>query len=220
MATGTLFEMESQQNLNYGRSLTEEYKPTRIADFVGLTKEKKILSAFVKNPKPCAILLQGASGTGKSTMAEAVARELDATVWRIPSQECRVDKIAEVSSHCHYVPRAGLAGFHVVIVDEADVMTPQAQLALLSKLDGSDPCPSTIWVFTCNATDRLEERFLSRCAIKLDFNSYGASAEIAELLAKIWQAKAGDAPAPNFKKLACGNLRESLQRLETELLAV
>jgi len=43
---------------------------------------------------------------------------------------------------------------------------------------------------------------------------------IAEFLARIFREKAGDATAPNFKKLACGNVRESLQRLETELLAI
>lgn len=90
---------------------------------------------------------------------------------------------------------------------------------LLSKLDSSEACPNTIWIFTCNATDKLEERFLSRC-IKLDFNSYGSGSEIADLLARVWKDKAGDAPCPNFKRLACGNVRESLQRLESELLSV
>lgn len=220
MATNTLFVMESQASLGFPQSLSEEFKPLRIAEFVGLEKQKRVLSNFVKSPRPIALLFKGPAGTGKTTMAESVARELDATVWHIPSQECKVDKIAEIAAHCHYVPKAGLKGFHVVICDEADQMSPAAQLALLSKLDGSDPCPQTIWIFTCNETDRLEERFLSRCTIKLDFNSYGASEEIASLLQKIWEAKAGSASAPNFKKLVCGNLRESIARLETELLAV
>ena len=219
MATGTLFEMNAQQSIGFPQSLSEEYKPQRIVDFVGLEKQKRILSNFVKAPKPCAMLFNGVSGSGKTTMAQAVARELNATIWHIPSQDCKVDKIAEISAHCHYVPRSGLAGFHLVICDEADQMSSAAQLAMLSKLDGSDPCPSTIWIFTCNATDRLEERFLSRCAIKLDFNSYGAGSEIADLLARVWASKT-EAPPPNFKKLACGNVREALSRLETELLSI
>jgi hypothetical protein len=91
----------------------------------------------------------------------------------------------------------------------------------LSKMDGTEACPQTIWIFTCNATDRLEERFVSRCNIKLpDFNSYGAGNEISDLLTRVWEAEANGAPAPNLKKLACGNVREALSRLGTELLAI
>jgi replication-associated recombination protein RarA len=216
----TLFAMDSQTAMDYGRPLTEEFKPTRIADFVGLEKQKRILSNFVKAPKPCAMLFKGASGTGKTALGQALANELDATLWHIGSQECRVDKLAEIVAHCHYIPKAGLKGFHLVLVDEADVMSDAAQKYLLSKLDGTEPCPSTIWVFTANDTERLEERFLSRCTVKLDFNSYGSGDAIADFLARVWNVKAGNAEAPNFKRLACGNVRESLQRLETELLAV
>jgi replication-associated recombination protein RarA len=221
MAPGTLFAMESQQSIAFPQSLCEEFKPQRIVDFVGLDRNKRILSAFVKNPKPCALLFNGPSGCGKTAMAEAVARELDATVWRIPSQECNVAKITEVSAHCSYIPKAGLKGFHLVICDECSEMSNAARLAFLSKLDGSDPVPQTIWIFTANdAYERLPETFLSRCAIKLDFSSYGSSEEIISLMQRIWMAKAGSAPAPNWKKLICGNVRESIARLETEILAV
>jgi hypothetical protein len=85
-------------------------------------------------------------------------------------------------------------------------------------LDSTGTIANTIWIFTCNSTERLEERFISRC-ISVDFNSYGAGSEIAELLARIWSVKAPQAQAPNFKRLACGNVRQSLQNLEVELLS-
>jgi DNA polymerase III delta prime subunit len=166
------------------------------------------------------LLFKGSSGTGKTSLAYAFAAELDADVWHVGSQDCKVDRLKEISARCFYVPKAGLQSFHVVIVDEADVMSDAAQKYLLSKLDGTENCPNTIWIFTCNSTEGLEERFLSRCLVLPDFNSYGAGDEIAGFLARVWKAKAGTAEAPNFKKLACGNVRESLQRLETELLAV
>lgn len=74
-------------------------------------------------------------------------------------------------------------GFHVVLADEADQMTNAAQLALLSKLDSTDPAPNTIWIFTANDTQRLERRFLSRCKL-LEFSSYGLSSDIAST--SIW----------------------------------
>jgi hypothetical protein len=99
-------------------------------------------------------------------------------------------------------------------------MSDAAQKYLLSKMDGTEACPSTIWIFTCNGTDTLEDRFLSRCIQLPDFNGYGASADVCELLARVWRVKAPNAVAPNFKRMASGNVREALQRLESELLAV
>jgi replication factor C small subunit len=219
MATGTLFEMEAQTMMGFPKPLTEEFRPVRISEFVGLEKQKKILANLVKNPRSCALLFKGTSGSGKTSMALAFAAELNATVWHVGSQECKIDRLQEVVTHCHYVPRTGLNGFHVVIVDEADCMSDAAQKYLLSKLDSTGTIANTIWIFTANATDKLEDRFLSRC-IPLDFNSYGSGSEIVELLARVWRVKAGESEAPNFKRLACGNVRQSLQNLEAELLSV
>ena len=208
---------------NAPKPLTEEFRPRVLADFVGLEKPRKVLSNLLKNPRPCAMLFQGAPGTGKTTCAYAFTSELGAEVHHVGSQECKVDTLQSIVSMCHRVAfnfeTGNPATCHVVIVDEADVMSDAAQKYLLSKLDGTEPCPHTIWIFTCNATDRLEERFLSRCDIKLEFNSYGSGNDIADLLARIWSIKAPSAPLPNFKKLACGNVREALSRLEMELLS-
>ena len=99
-------------------------------------------------------------------------------------------------------------------------MSDAAQKYLLSKLDSSEPVPNTIWIFTANNTDGLEERFISRCIQLPDFNSYGAGTEITDLLARIWRDKAGQAEPPNFKRLASGNVRLAIQKLEVELAAL
>jgi DNA polymerase III delta prime subunit len=113
-------------------------------------------------------------------------------------------------------------GFHFVLVDEADQMTPQAQLALLSKLDSTDPPPKTIFVFTCNDTTRLEERFLSRCKV-LEFSTYGMRESVSLFLAKVWELETGkECTLDTFRmaKDATGNVREALQNLEMEILAL
>jgi replication-associated recombination protein RarA len=220
MSTGTLFAVEAQTGLNFPKTLVEEFKPSKLSDFVGLDKNRKILAKFIAKPFPVAMLFNGASGTGKTAMAYAVANELNATVWHVGSQDCKVDRLIEISGHCNYVPKAGLRGFHVVIVDEADAMSDASQKYLLSKLDGTEPCPSTVWIFTCNSPDGLEPRFLSRNSIKLEFTSYGSGEAIADLLARVWSLKAPNAEAPNFKRLASGNVRESLAKLEIELLSI
>ena len=59
-----------------------------------------------------------------------------------PSQKCNAQAIEDTVRHCWYAPLTP-GGFHVVLAHEADQMTNAAQLALLSKLDSTDPAPNT-----------------------------------------------------------------------------
>jgi Holliday junction resolvasome RuvABC ATP-dependent DNA helicase subunit len=74
-----------QSDLAFPQSLVEKYRPLRIADFIGLERPKKVLSAFCKRPASGAWLFIGPSGLGKSTMALALAAELQAELHKIPS---------------------------------------------------------------------------------------------------------------------------------------
>jgi len=72
-------------------------------------------------------------------------------------------------------------------------MTNPAQLALLSKLDATAFPPNTIFVFTCNGTDGLEPRFISRCRT-VEFSSYRMAAEITAFLEYVWHSEGGKNP--------------------------
>lgn len=211
---------EPQATLAYPKPLVEKYRPRAISDFVGLDKPRKVLSAFCQRPTPCAWLFYGPPGVGKSTMALAMIEALGAELHHIPSQKCTVDAIDDAIRQCWYLP-AKAGGFHVVLVDEADRMSNAAQLALLSKLDATDPPPQTIFVFTANSTDGLEKRFLSRCRV-LEFSSYGMRDDLAGLLSKVWETETGTlSNAPDFARIAkdsTNNVRDALNRIEVELL--
>jgi replication-associated recombination protein RarA len=210
----------STPTLAFPQSLTEKYRPHTISEFVGLEKPKRIFAKFAVNPYASAWLFQGPSGVGKTSMALALAAELRAEVHHIGSQQCRLETLEETVRHCHYVPLGG--GFHVVICDEADAMSDAAQKFLLSKLDSSEPVPNTIWIFTANQSDRLEARFLSRCRV-IEFSSYGIASDATRLLESVWEREASGSPSPNFARIvkeSSNNIRDSLTRLETELLAI
>ena len=212
---------EVQPSLGFPQPLAEKYRPRQIADFIGLDKQRKVLSAFAKRPVSCAWLFLGPSGLGKSTMAMALADELRADKHLIPSQKCNAEAVEQTYRMCWNLPLFGPSGWHLVLADEADQMSNAAQLALLSKLDSTDPAPQTIWVFTANDTSRLEKRFLSRCRV-LEFSAYGLRGELAEMLARIWQletGKPGDLDFERISKNSCNNVRDALQTLEVELLA-
>ena len=110
----------------------------------------------------------------------------------------------------------------MIVCDEADRMTPAAQLAWLSYLDETEPIPNTIVIFTMNSEDGLEPRFLSRTR-SVPFSSYGIASEVSELLSRIWDAET-DNPTdrPNFARIVKennNNVRGALMALETEIMS-
>ena len=144
---------------------------------------------------------------------------MGAELHHIPSQSCTVEALKHLRSRLAYCPMLGKRA-RIVLVDEADQMSPQAQLALLSMLDSTNRPEQTVFIFTCNETERFEARFLSRCGV-VDFSSYGIAKGATELLARIWEQEANGAPAPNFQRIvkeANNNIRAALMELQKELM--
>lgn len=217
-----------QAGFVFPAALSEKYRPRLLADFVGLDKPKRILTKFAASPFPnAAFLFVGPSGTGKTSMALALCEAIRGELHHVPSQHCTVSEVEDVIRLCHRVPynfqTGQTAKFHVVLVDEADAMSPAAQLCFLSKLDGTAFPPSTVFIFTANDTERLQDRFLSRC-MTLQFSSHGMAKDIAGLLERVWFAEAGEtAERPNFLRCAQdskNNVRDAINSLQVELLAL
>ena len=210
-----------QAGFAFPASLTEKYRPHSFSDFVGLDKPKRIMAKFAENPKSDAFLFIGPSGVGKTSMALAFCEAIRGELHHVPSQTCNVETLENVIRICHYYPSNGKS-FHVVIVDEADKMSKAAQLHLLSKLDATAFPPNTIFIFTCNATDGLEDRFISRNK-QIVFQSHGLAEQAATLLETIWQREVGEsAEKPNFLRIvrdSQNNVRNAINMLETEILS-
>ena len=220
--TNTLLfpEMAPPPTFDFPRPLSEKYQPKRIAEFSGLAEPKKILAGFAAHPRNCGWLFFGPAGTGKTSMAFALASEIGGYTHHIAAQSCTIEAVRDLAFSCHYYPPSGFTR-HVIIVDEADLMSLAAQNAILSYLDGTNTIPDTVWIFTCNATDRFADRFLSRNRV-VTFSTYGIQAEASRLLDRVWTSET-TAPAPNTARIikeANGNIREALMSLEMRLLAL
>jgi DNA polymerase III delta prime subunit len=150
--------------------LTEKYKPSLLTEFIGLEEPKKIIGKWLANPYPTSFLFVGDSGTGKTQMGHAIAKALRAdgpySFIHVPSQKCNVEAVARIQDRLIYAP---WGDFWVVLIDEADQMSPAAQIAFLSLLDRIPE--RTVIIFTCNEVEKLESRFLSRCA-QIKFSNY------------------------------------------------
>lgn len=217
-----------QTGFSFPARLTEKYRPRTFSEFVGLDKPKRFMTRFAQCLKSDALLFVGPSGVGKTTLALTFQETIGAELHHIPSQECNLQTLESVIATCHrapwnfYGPNAGKpATFHLVLVDEAHKMSKAAQLYLLSKTDGTAFPPNTIFIFTCNETESLEDTFLSRCKI-LQFSSHGLAEDAAQLLERIWEREAGQAEKPNFLRIvrdSGNNVRNALNVLETEIMA-
>ena len=208
-------------------ALTAKYQPKRIKDFAGLTRAKAIMSHFVKSPRPDSFLFHGASGTGKTTLALAVAAELDAQIIHIPAAECSVDKVRWLREVTACAPMFGT--MYVVVCDEADRMSPAARVAFLSLLDATGMPDNTVFIFTSNETPDPSDRFVSRCKV-IAFDGAVDAGSAISFLYKIWYSEAGtEAPMPEMLKSSeiraeleekGGNIRAFLNNIELELMAV
>jgi replication-associated recombination protein RarA len=215
-----------QTGFAFPEPLAEKYKPKRVAEFMQVFPRNVMLS-LLRSPRPGAYFFLGSSGLGKTELALAVANELPAQLHHIASKDCDLEAVRKIRLACNYVPHDMFnpdrhCTMHLVLVDEADQMSPAAQLAFLSLLDATGFPPNTIFVFTGNSTNGLEDRFMSRVKL-LPFSKEGMSGKIVELLAAIWASEAGNAPAPNLARLvkdAKNNVRDAINTLEVELMAI
>jgi len=176
------------------------------------------MSALAAEPYPSAWLLVGPSGLGKTTMVQALAKQISGYLHHIPSRHCNLETVDQTVRMCWYKPMTG--DWNLVLVDEADKMTPPAQLAFLSVLDSTAAPPDTIFFFTANSVKTLEMRFRSRCRL-VNFTTDGIEQPGVKLLARIWR-KETKAPAPDFAailKAAEYNIRTALMMIETEMIA-
>lgn len=196
--------------------LVEKYRPTSIDSFIGIEDARESATELVRDPYSSAWTFVGASGTGKTTLALAIAAELGAQVHHIASQNCTVEAVKQLRTDLTFAPMFG-SKWSVVIVDEADEMSSAAENAWLSLTDSTNRPINTIIIFTCNSTEKLKDRFLSRTEV-VKFSNYAIQKDAAQLLADVWKRETGGADnAPNFARLvkeANGNIRESLQALQ------
>jgi DNA polymerase III delta prime subunit len=144
----------------------ESYRPQTVEDCILPERLKKPFQEYVNQGNIPNLILSGGPGVGKTTVAKAMCEQIGCDYMIINgSDENGVDVIRfKIKNYASAMSLSG--GRKVVIIDEADYLTPNAQAILRNAIEEfSGNCS---FIFTCNYKQRLIEPLHSRCAV-IDF---------------------------------------------------
>ena len=138
----------------------EKYRPQILEDYVGNDIIKNKIEDYLKQGSIQNLLFYGVAGTGKTTLAKLIAKNLNCDLLYInASDERGIDTIRD-----KIIPFASSMSFNdvkIVILDEADYITPQAQATLRNTIESCSK--TTRFILTCNYLERIISPLQSRC---------------------------------------------------------
>lgn len=161
----------------------EKYRPKTLSDCILPIDLNTVLNGMVKEGSIPNMMLYGKAGTGKTTVARALAHDIDADSIVINcSEENGIDTLrTKIRSYCSTVSLNG--GLKVVILDEFDYANAQSiQPALRGAIE--EFAKNCRFIMTCNYKSRIIDPLHSRCT-GLDFTVPNAEkAQIATNILK------------------------------------
>ena len=149
----------------------EKYRPRKVADCILPDRLKKVFQSYVDSKEIPNLMLTGTAGVGKTTVALAMCEELGLNYLFINSSDERgIDTLrTKIKGFASTVSLTG--DRKVIILDEADYITPDAQAALRGAIE--EFSVNCSFILTCNFKGRLIEAIHSRCAV-VDFTLQAA----------------------------------------------
>ena len=148
---------------------TEKYRPKTFEELVGqddIVKRVENLTRAMNIPH---LLLAGPAGTGKSTLALIIVKELFGKTWKEnylelnASDERGIDVVRQKVKDFARTKAIGNVPFKVIFLDEADALTKEAQQALRRTMENyTSTCR---FVMSCNYSSKILDPIQSRCVI-------------------------------------------------------
>jgi DNA polymerase III delta prime subunit len=138
----------------------EKYRPNTLQTYIGNDHLKSKVSVYLESGDVPHLLLFGRAGTGKTTLAKLIVNNIDCDYLYInASDENSVDVVREKVKN--FASTLGFKDMKVIILDECDYITPNAQAALRNLMETfSKNCR---FILTCNYVERIIDPIQSRC---------------------------------------------------------
>ena len=138
----------------------EKYRPATLDTYIGNEHLKSKVSIYLESGDLPHLLLYGKAGTGKTTLAKILVKNIECDYLYInASDENNVDTVRnKVKS---FASTMGFKDYKIIILDECDYITPNAQAALRNLMETfSKHCR---FILTCNFVERIIDPIQSRC---------------------------------------------------------
>ena len=140
--------------------LVEKYRPTNIDNYVGNENIKSTIKDYISQNDIQNLLFYGPAGTGKTTLAKLIAKNIDCDLLYInASDERGIETIRDKVSG--FASTMSFKALKIVILDEADFLTIMAQASLRNVIETFSR--STRFILTCNYLERIIDPLQSRC---------------------------------------------------------
>ena len=138
----------------------EKYRPSKLDSYIGNQHLRSKVKVYIESGDLPHLLLYGRAGTGKTTLAKLLVNNIDCDYLYInASDENSVDVVREKVKN--FASTLGFKEMKVIILDECDYITPNAQAALRNLMETfSKNCR---FILTCNYVERIIDPIQSRC---------------------------------------------------------
>ena len=154
----------------------EKYRPTKVEDCILPDSIKKTFQEYVTRKEVPNLLLSGTAGVGKTTIAKALCEEVGSDYIVINGSDDRGIATVQMTVK-NFATSVSLTGTRkVIILDEADNLTTDAQKALRGIIE--EVSINCSFIFTCNFKNRILDAIHSRCAV-IDFKVNGSKQKLA-----------------------------------------
>ena len=138
----------------------QKYRPTSLDTYIGNEHLKSKVSVYLESGDLPHLLLYGKAGTGKTTLAKLLVNNIECDYMYInASDENSVDTVRNKVRG--FASTMGFKDYKIIILDECDYITPNAQAALRNLMETfSKHCR---FILTCNFVERIIDPIQSRC---------------------------------------------------------
>lgn len=142
----------------------EKYRPAKVEDYVFRDDaQRRQVNSWIKDGSIPHLLLSGAAGIGKTTLARVLCNELNIEDYDVleinASRDNNVDTVRD--KIINFVQMIPFGPFKVVLLDEADYLTPNAQAILRGVMETYSN--HSRFILTCNYPNRIIPALHSRC---------------------------------------------------------
>ena len=138
----------------------EKYRPSNLDTYIGNDHLKSKVSVYLESGDLPHLLLYGKAGTGKTTLAKILVKNIECDYLYInASDENNVETVRTKVKN--FASTMGFKDYKIIILDECDYITPNAQAALRNLMETfSKHCR---FILTCNFVERIIDPIQSRC---------------------------------------------------------